>query len=157
MDDAPILICYDGSADSDRAIEAAAALLGPRRAVVVNIGPILTGAESVAALSSVVPGTAFEDMNMDSAMEKARAGVDRAREAGFEAEPRAELDGAVLAGHRRRGGRDRRGRDRDRLARLEGHPRAVRGKRLARGCRACRPPGVDRAAGAQALSIARGG
>ena len=66
MDDAPILICYDGSADSDRAIDAAAALLGPRRAVVVNIGPILTGAESVAALSSVVPGTAFEDMNVDS-------------------------------------------------------------------------------------------
>jgi nucleotide-binding universal stress UspA family protein len=91
MDDAPILICYDGSADSDRAIEAAAALLGPRRAVVVDIGPILTGSESVAALSSVVPGTAFEDMNMDGAMEKARAGAGRAREAGFNAEPRAEL------------------------------------------------------------------
>ena len=91
MADAPILICFDGSADSDRAIEAAAALLGPRRAVVVNIGPILTGAESVAALSSVVPGTAFEDMNTDSAMEKARAGVVRARDAGFEAEPRTEL------------------------------------------------------------------
>jgi len=91
MDDAPILICYDGSADSDRAIEATAALLGPRRAVVVDIGPLLTGAESVAAISSVVPGTAFEDMNMDSALEKARAGAERAREAGFDAEPRAEL------------------------------------------------------------------
>jgi nucleotide-binding universal stress UspA family protein len=91
MDDAPILICYDGSADSDRAIEAAAVLLGPRRAVVLDIGPVLTGAESVAALSSVVPGTAFEDLNMDSALEKARAGADRAREAGFKAEPRAEL------------------------------------------------------------------
>ena len=42
MDDAPILICYDGSADSDRATEAAAALLGPRRAAVVDIGPTLT-------------------------------------------------------------------------------------------------------------------
>ena len=91
MDDAPILICYDGSADSDRAIEAAAALLGPRRAVVVDIGPILTGAESVAAISSVVPGTAFEDLNTDGALEKARAGADRARTAGFRAEPRAEL------------------------------------------------------------------
>jgi nucleotide-binding universal stress UspA family protein len=91
MDDAPILICYDGSADSDRAIVAAAALLGPRRAVVVDIGPLLTGSESIAALSSVVPGTAFEDMNMDGAMEKARAGAGRAREAGFNAEPRAEL------------------------------------------------------------------
>jgi nucleotide-binding universal stress UspA family protein len=91
MDDAPILICYDGSADSDRAIVAAAALLGPHRAVVVDIGPLLTGSESIAALSSVVPGTAFEDMNMDGAMEKARAGAGRAREAGFNAEPRAEL------------------------------------------------------------------
>ena len=91
MDDAPILICYDGSADSDRAIEAAAVLLGPRRAVVVDIGPTLTAAESVAAVPAVVPGNAFEDLNMDSALEKARAGADRAREAGFKAEPRAEL------------------------------------------------------------------
>src|SRR6266540_81615 len=91
MDDAPILICYDGSADSDRAIEAAAALLGSRRAVVVDIGPTLTAAESVAAVSAVVPGDAFEDLNMDSALEKARAGADRAREAGFRAEPRAAL------------------------------------------------------------------
>src|SRR5215471_9611524 len=92
MDDAPILICYDGSADSDRAIEAAARLLGPRRAVVVDIGPTLTAAESVAALSSVVPGTAFDDLNTDSALEKAKAGAERARKAGFEAEPRAELE-----------------------------------------------------------------
>jgi nucleotide-binding universal stress UspA family protein len=92
MDDARILICYDGSADSDRAIEAAAKLLSPRRAVIVDIGPVLTEAESVAALSSVVPGTAFEDLNMDSALEKARAGAERAREAGFEAEPRAVLE-----------------------------------------------------------------
>jgi nucleotide-binding universal stress UspA family protein len=91
MDDAAILICYDGSADSDRAIEAAAALLGSRRAVVVDIGPTLTAAESVAAVSAVVPGDAFEDLNMDSALEKARAGADRAREAGFRAEPRAAL------------------------------------------------------------------
>jgi nucleotide-binding universal stress UspA family protein len=91
MDDAPILICYDRSADSDRAIETAAALLGPRRAVVVDIGPILTGAESVVSISSVVPGTAFEDLNTDGALEKARAGADRARKAGFKAEPRAEL------------------------------------------------------------------
>jgi len=91
MDDAPILICYDGSADADRAIEAAAALLGARRAVVVDIGPTLTTAEGVAAVSSVVPGDAFEDLNTDSALENARAGADRARKAGFRAEPRAEL------------------------------------------------------------------
>jgi len=92
MADAPILICYDGSTDSDRAIDAAAALLGPRRAVVVDIGSTLTPAESVAALSSVVPGTAFEDLNTAGAMEKARAGARRAHDAGFIAEPRAELE-----------------------------------------------------------------
>ena len=32
----PILICYDDSPDAVRAIEPAAALLGPRRAVVVD-------------------------------------------------------------------------------------------------------------------------
>jgi nucleotide-binding universal stress UspA family protein len=98
MDDAPILICYDGSADSDRAIEAAAVLLGPRRAVVVDVGPTLTAAESVAAVSAVVPGNAFEDLNTDSALEKARAGAGRARKAGFKAEPRAELREPVWEG-----------------------------------------------------------
>ena len=40
----PILICYDGSAVAARAIEAAGALLGPRRAVVVDILPWMTTA-----------------------------------------------------------------------------------------------------------------
>ena len=97
MDEAPILICYDGSADSDRAIEAAAALLGPRRAVVVDIGPTLTAAESVAGVSSVVPGGAFEDLNMDGAMEKARAGAEL-EEPVWEGivEVADELDAAVI-------------------------------------------------------------
>ena len=98
MDDAPILICYDGSGDSDRAIEAAARLLGPRRAVVLAVGPTLTAAESFAAVSAIVPGNAFEDLNKDSALEKARAGADRAREAGFKSEPRAELTEPVWQG-----------------------------------------------------------
>jgi nucleotide-binding universal stress UspA family protein len=91
VDDAPVLICYDGSADADRAIDSAAALFGTRRAVVVDIGSMLTTAESLAAIGSVVPGDAFETLNTESAMEKARAGADRARAAGFRAEPRAEL------------------------------------------------------------------
>jgi nucleotide-binding universal stress UspA family protein len=98
MDDGPILICYDGSADSDRAIEAAAVLLGPRRAIVLAVGPTLTTAESFAAVSAVVPGSAFEDLNMNGALEKARAGADRAREAGFTSEPRAELTEPVWQG-----------------------------------------------------------
>jgi nucleotide-binding universal stress UspA family protein len=89
--DSPVLICYDGSEGAGRAIKAAAALFGERHAVVVDIGPPLTAAESVAALDSVVPGNAFEDLNTADALDRARAGAAAAREAGFTAEARAEL------------------------------------------------------------------
>jgi nucleotide-binding universal stress UspA family protein len=92
VNDGRILICYDGSASARRAIDEAAKLLGPRHAVVLDVGPLLTGAESVAALSSVVPGNAFHDVNVDDARVRAREGVERARRAGFDAEPRSELD-----------------------------------------------------------------
>ena len=46
MNDNPILICYDGSADARRAIEAAAELLGPRRATVLDVGPVIRLARS---------------------------------------------------------------------------------------------------------------
>ena len=91
MNDGPILICYDDSTGARRAIEEAAKLLGPRRAVVLDVGPLLTTAESVAALSSVVPGDAFEDMNTADALQRAKAGAEHAREAGFDAEPKVEL------------------------------------------------------------------
>jgi nucleotide-binding universal stress UspA family protein len=91
MPDAPILICYDGSDDSDRAIDAAAVVLGPRTAIVLDVGPPLTAAESVAMLSPVVPGSAFEDLNTADALDRARVGAEHARRAGFTAEARAEL------------------------------------------------------------------
>jgi nucleotide-binding universal stress UspA family protein len=91
MDDRPVLICYDDSDASRRAIEVAAANLGPRRAVVLDVGPYVTGAESLALTSSVVPGVAFEEVNESDALRNARLGAQRAREAGFEAEASAEL------------------------------------------------------------------
>src|SRR5262245_45133065 len=91
MDEKPILICYDGSDDGERGIATAAALLGSRRAVVLDIAPPLTGAESVAATSSVVPGGAFDDLNTAQAKQVAAKGVDIARAAGFDAEPREVL------------------------------------------------------------------
>jgi Universal stress protein family len=51
-----ILICYDGSEDAERAVDTAAALLGPRGAVVLTAAPAMTFAEGVAATSSLVPG-----------------------------------------------------------------------------------------------------
>ena len=76
MNDAPILICYDGSDDAQRAIDAAADLLGPHRAVVLDIGPPLTPAESLAVMAPVTPGAAFEELNEDDARQRARAGAE---------------------------------------------------------------------------------
>ncbi len=44
VSDANILICYDGSDSAKHAIDAAAEILGPRRAVVLDVGPPLTAA-----------------------------------------------------------------------------------------------------------------
>lgn len=98
MDVAPILLCYDGSEGSDRAIETAAALLGRRRAVVLDIGSEITAAESLATVSPVAPGAAFEELNTTEALQRAREGAERARRAGLEAEPRAELASPIYEG-----------------------------------------------------------
>jgi nucleotide-binding universal stress UspA family protein len=91
MDEAPILICYDSTEGADRAVDAAAALLGPRRAVVLDVGSPLTAAESLAALAPVTPAAAFEGLNEDDARKRAQLGAERARRAGFDAEARADL------------------------------------------------------------------
>ena len=88
MDDAPILICYDGSDDSARGIKTAATLLGPRRAVVVDIAPPITPGESLGTISSVVPGNAFEELNESGAAQVAGQGAEIARSSGFDAEAR---------------------------------------------------------------------
>jgi len=93
MTDTTILICYDGSDDAARGIETAAKLLGSHHAVVLDISPILTPAESLAATSSIVPGNAFEELNLDDATKVAEKGTEIARSAGFDAEAR----GAVAA------------------------------------------------------------
>ena len=91
MNDANILICYDGSDSAKHAIDAAAEILGPRRAVVLDVGPPLTAAESLAVMAPVAPGAAFEELNEDDARQRARVGADRARGAGFDAKARADL------------------------------------------------------------------
>jgi nucleotide-binding universal stress UspA family protein len=92
MDDAPILICYDGSDDADRAIDAAASLFGKRRAVVLDVGPLVTEAESLAVMSPVAPAAAFQQQNEDDALTGARAGAERARRAGLLADARGVVD-----------------------------------------------------------------
>jgi nucleotide-binding universal stress UspA family protein len=87
----PILICYDGSEDAARAIHAAAELLAGRKAVVVDIGPFLTEAESYAAAAPGVDTALLEESNLEGALERAREGTELACRAGFDAEPRAEI------------------------------------------------------------------
>jgi len=91
MNDAPILICYDGSDDSARGIETAANLFGSRRAIVLDIAPVLTPSESFATTSSIVPGNAFEELNQDDANRVAGKGAEIARSAGFDVEPRGAV------------------------------------------------------------------
>jgi nucleotide-binding universal stress UspA family protein len=91
MTDGPILFCYDGTANADRAIEITAGLLGSRRSVVLDVGPPVTAAESVATLSPVVPGAAFEELNTADALSRAQVGAEHARSAGFDAEARATI------------------------------------------------------------------
>jgi nucleotide-binding universal stress UspA family protein len=98
MNDKPILVCYDGSDDSRRAVEAAAALLGPRHAVVLDVGPMVTGAESLASITMVPSGAFFEDWNSAEARRRAGDGAEKARAAGFTAEARAELDAPTWQG-----------------------------------------------------------
>jgi nucleotide-binding universal stress UspA family protein len=93
-----ILICYDSSNAAKRAVDAAAALFGPRHAIVLNVAPGMTFAEGMAATSSLVPGSAFEELNKADALLRAEAGAARARRAGLDAEPRATLAATTWKG-----------------------------------------------------------
>ena len=63
MSDSPILICYDDSKGARHAIEVAAQLFSGRRAVVLDVAPPLTVAESYAAVGGVVPN--FEEISQN--------------------------------------------------------------------------------------------
>ena len=90
-EDRQILICFDGSNDAERAVEAAAALLGPRPAVVLNVVPALRFAESTAAISSFGPGSVLEHLNKAEGLRCAEIGAAHARRTGLDAEARATI------------------------------------------------------------------
>ena len=130
MSTAPILICYDGTDEAHHAIDSAAALLGPRRAIVLDVTPIMTLSESVAATSPVVPGAAFMELNEDDGEDAGGGGNGDRQARGVPGRAAGRRVGADLGGDRRGRGRPRRGRDRDGHARACWRTRAVRGKRL---------------------------
>jgi nucleotide-binding universal stress UspA family protein len=90
MNESPILICYDGSDGAQRAIDTAAVLLGPRHAVVLDVGSPLSPAESLAAVTDVPLGP-FEDANLNDAVVAATEGANRAKGAGFDAVARGSV------------------------------------------------------------------
>lgn len=98
MNDAPILICYDGTAGAERAIVAAATLLGPGRAVVLDISPPITAEEAPVTVSPVFPGAALEETNLSAASQTAGRGAEIARSSGFDAEARGALSAPTWQG-----------------------------------------------------------
>lgn len=90
MDDAPILICYDDSPESRHAVDVAAILFPGRSAVILDVAPLLTAAESIAETSLVAPD--FGQLNEDEALTRARAGATLALERGLHAKPRTHLE-----------------------------------------------------------------
>jgi nucleotide-binding universal stress UspA family protein len=96
MNEAPVLICYDGSAESRQAIAGAAALLAERRAVVVTVAPLDAVAEAYAAA-----GSGAAELGVDIRAEtasRAEEGAELARQAGFTAEARSRLETPLWRG-----------------------------------------------------------
>jgi nucleotide-binding universal stress UspA family protein len=92
-----ILICYDGSEEAARAVEASA-LLVHRRATVLTVAPAVTFAEGVVATSSPGSAGALEEMNRADAFKLAEAGAAHARRAGLDAHARAEIASTTWQG-----------------------------------------------------------
>jgi nucleotide-binding universal stress UspA family protein len=96
MTEQPILICYDGSEEAQHAIAVAGALLGGRRAVVLDVAPLQEVAEAFAAAGSGV--ASLDRLALDTAGARADAGAELARAAGFRALGRAELEAPTWLG-----------------------------------------------------------
>ena len=98
MTERPVLICYDGSTEARRAIDVAAELLGSRAAVVLDVAPLMTVGQSVAATASPAGNRSFAGYNQADARRRAEEGAEHAREAGFTAEARAALASSTWEG-----------------------------------------------------------
>jgi nucleotide-binding universal stress UspA family protein len=93
MRNGPVLICYDGSGLAREAISVAFTLLGPRDAVVLDVGPLEVVAEAYAADGS--DAVDIESIILRGTTDQAEQGAVFANAAGFNATARAELDTAT--------------------------------------------------------------
>jgi nucleotide-binding universal stress UspA family protein len=94
--DGPILICYDGSEDARRAIVVAASLLAQRNAVVLDVGPMEMVAGNYIAIDP--DAMRVDHLIAQDALARATAGAELAREAGFRAETRSDVDSPTWGG-----------------------------------------------------------
>ena len=97
MDDAPILICYDGSVEARRAIDVALRFLGPRQAIVLTIGTALTDVENMVA--PLIVGDDYEEISVADALTRATEGGS-ARAGPASRQPARRRIRADLARHR---------------------------------------------------------
>jgi nucleotide-binding universal stress UspA family protein len=89
MTPGPLLICYDGSDDARRAVDAAAKLLVERTAVMLAVAAPTTAMQALDTLGTVPQ--APEEVNLATAVQRAEEGADYARRAGLTAEVRGEI------------------------------------------------------------------
>ena len=92
----PILICYDGSQNARRAIVVAASLLRQRNALILDVGPPEMVAGDYVALDP--DAMKVDHLIAEDALARATAGAELAREAGFRADPRSEVDSPTWSG-----------------------------------------------------------
>jgi nucleotide-binding universal stress UspA family protein len=84
LDTTPILLCYDGSEDSRRAIDTAASLFPGHAAIVLNVWSPM--AVIAAMYGGAVSIPAYDDRALrEAAVSKAQEGADRASAAGLSA------------------------------------------------------------------------
>ena len=107
MRESPVIVAFDGSAESEGAVRAAAGLFGDRRLVVVSVWePGLAYAAAATTYDPAMRGypmpTAEEAALLDEAQHEraaatAEAGAQIARDLGAGAEPHAEADRARIS------------------------------------------------------------
>jgi nucleotide-binding universal stress UspA family protein len=94
-----VLIAYDGSDDAKAAISVAGQLVGDRSAVVLTVWErmAMTSARASAGLMMTLDTSAAEDEAIGQAMtELAERGANLAREAGFDAMSRCDVDSVAV-------------------------------------------------------------
>jgi nucleotide-binding universal stress UspA family protein len=94
-----VLLAYDGSDESRRAIDVAATVLGPQPAVVVSVGPMAVDVADAELVGNPDVGD-YETLAIDeeAARERAAEGVALAQKAGFSAEPSSLLASPASTG-----------------------------------------------------------